>query len=167
MVKQQRDFSCGLAALATVLTHYFLRPTTEDVLLEALQAAADDARPWVEEGVSLRALAALAGEQGLVASGAAVPPEALASLRVPAIAYLELGNDAHFTVVRGVAADVVELADPAWGNTRMARSRFDAAFRREDGRGRLLLFAAPESWPVAEDYFGLRRPLPHLRLPWP
>jgi len=165
VVKQQRDYSCGLAALATVLTHYFLKPTTEDVLLDALASRDEDADRSLSEGVSLAALATLAREQGLSVAGVAVPPAALDRLGAPAIAYLELGDDAHFTVLRGVSAAAVELADPAWGNTRMQRAEFEAAFLREDGRGRLLVLAAPVAVPVARDYFGLRRPLPLLRPP--
>ncbi|KGE05094.1 C39 family peptidase [Pseudohaliea rubra] len=165
LIKQQRDYSCGLAALATVLTHYFLTPTSEEALLEALASNGEREARWIEEGVSLAALARLARDRGFAAAGVAVAPGALDRLGVPAIAYLELGEDAHFTVLRGVAAEAVELADPSWGNTRMVRATFEAAFLREDGRGRLLVLAGTPGKPVAADYFGLRRPLPLLRPP--
>jgi len=164
VVRQQRDFSCGTAALATLLTHYFLRPTGEAELLEALLARTgrDALR---RQGVSFAALAALAEARGLSASGVAVGAQALAHLRVPVIAWLAPRGQPHFAVLRGVSPGAVELADPARGNVRQPRAAFERDFLGEDGRGRLLLLAAPPGTPLAPDYFGLRRPLPQLRPP--
>ncbi len=164
VVRQQRDFSCGTAALATLLTHYFLRPTSEAELLEALLATVgSDALH--RHGVSLRALATLAEARGLAASGVAVRAEALDALRAPAIAWLAPRGQPHFAVLRGVSPAAVELADPARGNVRVRRAAFERDFLDEDGRGRLLLLEAPAGTPVAADYFSLRRPLPQLRPP--
>jgi len=164
VVRQQRDFSCGTAALATLLTYYFLRPTSEAELLEALLASVgSDALQ--RQGVSLRALADLAVARGLAATGVAVPAGALDALRAPAIAWLAPRGQRHFAVLRGVSRGAVELADPARGNVRLPRAAFERDFLGEDGRGRLLLLAAPPGTPLAPGYFSLRRPLPQLRPP--
>ncbi|MHA7815479.1 MAG: C39 family peptidase [Pseudohaliea sp.] len=164
MVRQQRDFSCGTAALATVLTHYFLQPTSEAELLDALLTTAGS-EGLLRQGVSLGALAGLAEARGFAARGVAVSPGALNALRAPAIAWLAPRGQPHFAVLRGISPDAVELADPARGNVRVPRAVFERDFLAEDGRGRLLLLAAPAGAPVAADYFGLRRPLPRLRPP--
>lgn len=164
MVRQQRDFSCGTAALATLLTHYFLQPASEGELLEALLAMAGH-EGLQRQGISLGALAALAEARGFAARGVAVTAEALDALRVPAIAWLAPRGQPHFAVLRGVSSGAVELADPARGNVRVPRPAFEREFLDERGQGRLLLLAAPPGAPVAGDYFGLRRPLPRLRPP--
>ena len=38
VVKQDADYSCGAASLATLLTHYYGRPTTEKDILDLLTA---------------------------------------------------------------------------------------------------------------------------------
>jgi predicted double-glycine peptidase len=164
VVRQQRDFSCGTAALATLLTHYFLRPTSEAELLEALLAGVG--RDALQaQGVSLQALATLAEARGLTATGVAVSARALDALRAPVIAWLAPRGQPHFAVLRGVSPAAVELADPARGNVRLPRAVFERDFLGEDGRGRLLLLAAPAGTRVAAGYFSLRRPLPQLRPP--
>lgn len=163
VVRQQRDFSCGTAALATVLSHYFLHPTSEEELLAALRIGEDGRRG--SGGVSMRMLAELARERGFAARGVSVSAAALDALRAPAIAYLEHWGQPHFAVLRGVSSAAVELADPARGNIRLSRPAFAAQFLDDSGRGRLLLLAAVPGAAVAGDYFGLRRPLPLLRPP--
>lgn len=164
VVRQQRDFSCGTAALATLLTYHFLRPTTEAELLDALLGSLGS-EGLQREGVSLRTLAALAEARGFTARGVAVRADALDALRAPAIAWLAPRGQPHFAVLRGISSAAVELADPARGNVRVSRPAFERDFIGQDGRGRLLLLAAPAGATVAADYFGLRRPLPHLRPP--
>jgi len=36
VVKQEYDFSCGSAAIATLLTYHYNRPTPEDIVLQAM-----------------------------------------------------------------------------------------------------------------------------------
>lgn len=164
VVRQQRDFSCGLAALATLLSHYYRRPATEASLLARLLGDAPVAverRALVSRGVSLAELARLAADHGLQARGVAVRASALARLRVPAIAYLEEHGVGHFTVLRRVAAHRVQLADPAAGNVSWSRRRFRAAFSTDGGRGRLLLLGDAATPPAPGP--AVDRPLPLLR----
>ncbi|MEQ8514374.1 MAG: cysteine peptidase family C39 domain-containing protein, partial [Chromatocurvus sp.] len=110
-MRQEKDFSCGLAALATLLTYYFERPVSEaqllarlelpapDVLADALVArdvpAAARARlaTLQDKGVSLATLAELARSYGLPARGVRIRPDLLSRLSMPAIAYIEPGGD--------------------------------------------------------------------------
>src|SRR5260370_8851113 len=41
VVKQEYDFSCGSAAIATLLTYHYNRPTPEDTVLQAMFAVGD------------------------------------------------------------------------------------------------------------------------------
>ena len=128
VVKQQRDFSCGVAALATYLGLYLNTSVSEAELLQLLQLRGDDwglPEDWREQGVSYATLIALATYHGVQAAGLAVTPERLMSLRVPAIVRLQVDGVAHFSVLRGIdRAGRLHLADPSWGNRQLSSDRF-------------------------------------------
>ena len=42
-IRQQYDFSCGSAALATLLTHHYQFPVSEDAVFDAMFAGGDQA----------------------------------------------------------------------------------------------------------------------------
>jgi hypothetical protein len=128
VVKQARDFSCGLAALATYFTTYLNDPLSEEALLRLLEERGDDwglPADWREQGVSYAILIALATHLGVQGVGLAVTPERLLSLQVPAIVRLHPEGGAHFSVLRGIdRAGRVQLADPRWGNRQLSRTQF-------------------------------------------
>jgi predicted double-glycine peptidase len=134
-VRQSRDYSCGLAALATVLTRLG-SPVSEEELLEEI-ARGDTIHPEV----SFSDLARLARERGFRALGVAIAPDLLPRLRGrPAIVALNVDGSAHFSVLRAAHADgAVWLADPSWGNRRLAGWEFERYFSANGERGRVLL----------------------------
>lgn len=184
VVRQEWDFSCGLAAMATLLTHYFERPVSEaellarlelpgsDVLTDAMSGArvAQQERERLlalqERGVSLATLAGLAREYGLVAKGVKISPALLSRLRVPAIAYVEPGGEPHFTLIRGVDAHGnVQVADPSWGNRRFPAADFAQVFAPSGAVSGRLLIVLPvghEAGP-SSDWFAVDRPQPLLQ----
>ena len=174
VVRQERDFSCGIAALATYLTYYLQYPVTERELLTLLDQRGDDwALPsdWREQGVSYAVLLQLAQHYGLQGAGMAVTPELLGSLMVPAIVRLEVHGVAHFSVLRGVDdSGQVQLADPSWGNHRMSREAFLALWTDPDrggDSGTLMLFRPVAGSALQPDatWFGVDERQPLLRPP--
>lgn len=126
IVKQSLDYSCGLAALATLLTYHFDDPVSESQLLAELRehpVHSPEQRNWERHGVSLALLSDLARARGYRAVGVKVSLETLAALQVPVIAALEHDGMAHFTVLWQVDPDRgrYHLADPSWGNTAWLR----------------------------------------------
>lgn len=174
VVRQARDFSCGVAALATYLTHYLHHPVTEEDLLLLLDRHGDDwALPadWREQGVSYAVLLELARYHGLQGVGMAVTPELLASLAVPAIVRLTVDGVGHFSVLRGIdQAGRVQLADPSWGNHRMRGDLFMTLWQDADRGGEsgtLMLLRPVAGSPLQPDgaYFGVDDRQPLLRPP--
>lgn len=146
VIRQQEDYSCGLAALATLLTYDYGRAVSEPELLQRLlQRLPDRAEEVRAGGVSLQDLSVLAADYGYASAGVSITPEALLTLRWPAVAYLEVQGMPHFVVLRRVEADgAVQIADPSWGNRRLLAFRFAGQFfTASDGRGRLLLLPPP------------------------
>lgn len=115
IVKQGFDYSCGAAALATIL-HRYGKQVTELELLQAMN---------ISDGMtSFEEMAKVLPSLGFKAQGLAVSFEQLRSLQVPVIAYLRLEDKTHFTVLLGTSKDFVWLGDPAWGNRLLSKTRF-------------------------------------------
>ncbi|WP_241262884.1 C39 family peptidase [Parahaliea mediterranea] len=145
VVKQSLEYSCGLAALATLLTHYFQQPISEEQILSDLledEALVSRTLDWESTGVSLWILRYLAQKYGYVATGLSLDEKRLRQLRFPAVAALEHDGFAHFTVLRGVGAENFHLADPSWGNTSLTSQDFMSKWLDPvTGRGKILLLS--------------------------
>jgi hypothetical protein len=117
VVRQTKDFSCGAAALATVMTHYFGQDTSEQEVLNAIFLNSDEETKSRirEKGISLLELKNYAETKGLVGRGYRMKPEQLETLDRPAIIMIKYGDYSHFVVIKGVSKGKVYLADPARG----------------------------------------------------
>ena len=126
VVKQQFDYSCGAAALATLLTYYFGDATSEQDVLKTLMAelTKDERRLKAWRGFSLLDLKHTAQARGYRAAGFKLTIEQLMQLAAPVIVFVQPLGYPHFAVLRGIDRGRVFLADPARGNLRMSIARF-------------------------------------------
>ncbi len=134
VVKQDLDYSCGAASVATIMNGFYGFEVTEEALLETM--AKDGA-------ASFNDMAEVVRGYGLKGVGVALNFDQLKKLKTPAIAYLRYRDDDHFSVIRGIAADgTVQLADPSWGNRRFTRQQFLIMWETREGealKGKILL----------------------------
>src|SRR5688572_27113243 len=74
-VRQRLDFSCGGAAVATLLTHYWERPTAEIEVLDLLRSRypGQDWRTLQDKGFSLDDLIWVSNRLGFEAQAASLP----------------------------------------------------------------------------------------------
>jgi uncharacterized protein len=127
LVRQQTDFSCGAAALATLFKYGMGKDTTEQhVLVNMLKTA--DADLVKEKGFSLLDMKRYVTAVGLKGEGFEVPYSALQQLKVPAIVLLNIKNYKHFVVIRKAQEDTVQVADPALGKRVISRAAFNKAW---------------------------------------
>ena len=138
VVRQQFDFSCGAASMATVMRHFYRldvgeRQIVKDVLdakgvgTEAKKLEASDF------ALSFADLADYAAAKGFKGIGMAMDIETLKKLNVPVIIYIKIRSFEHFTVFRGIGDEFVHLADPSFGNMKVKLSKFKEMFyQRED-----------------------------------
>ena len=126
VVKQHLDFSCGAAALATLMTYYFGEETSEDEILNLLvaQLTKDERKLKASKGFSLLDLKHAAEAKGYQAAGFKLTIEQLTKLAAPVIVFVQPLGYKHFAVLRGTDRGRVFLADPARGNLRMSIGRF-------------------------------------------
>ena len=106
LVKQRFDYSCGAAALATILRHGFGEKVTERQILVQLFDLLSDEEKKVsrEKGFSLLDLQRVARARGYKAQGFRLEPRYLSRLGGPVIVFIEPRGYKHFVVLRGCAA---------------------------------------------------------------
>ena len=127
LVRQQTDFSCGAAVLATVVDGAYGKHTTEAQVLVNMLKVADPA-VVKDKGFSLLDMKRYVNSVGYAAEGYQVDFDALHHLKVPGIVLLNLRGYHHFVVVRKVTDDLVQVGDPALGNRVMTRREFQRAW---------------------------------------
>lgn len=126
-VQQQYDFSCGSAALATLLTYHYEDRVREDEVFMAMYKNGDQAKIR-REGFSLLDMKNYLERRGYRADGYKLSLDKLRGIGVPAIVLITNQGYKHFTVVKGVTKQEVLLGDPALGGRVMARTEFEAAW---------------------------------------
>ncbi len=144
VIGQADWYTCGPAAVATLLTHYYGIPTTE---AEALELAETFMRvmglePGPGRGINALALKQTLEAKGIPTKGFRVKPEDLrdyfARGGLPVIAHLTRPRK-HFVVVVGMVEDQIVLADPSWGRSIIPFS----SFIRERGYSGVVLVPIP------------------------
>jgi uncharacterized protein len=123
---QQYDFSCGSAAVATLLTFQYDRPTSETSVFTAMFAAGDQAQIR-SKGFSLLDMKRFLEASGYKADGVRTPLDTLAKVGVPAIALISDHGYRHFVVVKGLDKNRVLIGDPALGARLLPRKDFERA----------------------------------------
>ena len=129
VVKQQLDYSCGAAALATLMVYYYGENTSEKEILGLLSTrietmTEEERARKTRIGFSLLDLKVVAQQKGYRAAGFKLTVDQLPQLLAPVIVHVRPLGYYHFAVLRGVAGDRVYLADPGRGNLRMSIERF-------------------------------------------
>jgi predicted double-glycine peptidase len=121
--RQQYDFSCGSAALATLLTHHYGEPVDERAVFTQMYQRGDQAKIR-KEGFSMLDMKRYLETRGYKADGFQLPIEKLSSENVPAIVLLSERGYRHFVVVKGVERGRVLVGDPAMGTRALSMERF-------------------------------------------
>lgn len=123
VVRQEHDYSCGSAAVATLLTYSYGRPTTEADVFTQMFAIGD--QPQIRKvGFSMLDMKHYLESHGLGVDGYRLSLDELAQMKEPVIALITIGPYRHFVVIKGMEGDRVLIGDPALGLKSVARSDF-------------------------------------------
>jgi predicted double-glycine peptidase len=125
MVRQQYDFSCGSAAISTLLTFHYGYAVTEQAVFEEMFHRGDQAKIR-HEGFSLFDMKRYLESHGFDADGFEAPLERLESAGIPAVVLIKENGYNHFVVIKGVRAGRVLIGDPSGGTRALPRVSFDA-----------------------------------------
>jgi uncharacterized protein len=125
---QKYDFSCGSAAIATLLTHHYGTPIDELTVFERMYAQGDQAQIQ-REGFSLLDMKRFLATLGFEADGFEQPLHSLQAARLPAIVLINRNGYQHFVVIKGLQDDRVLLGDPSQGTRAMPLAAFEAQWQ--------------------------------------
>ncbi len=123
---QKRDYSCGAAALATLVQYYWEDELTEDQILHELDVmlTREEIVDRLKNGLSLTDLRRVAVRFDYQASIGKLEFNKLAEAKVPLVIGIEIRDYKHFVVFRGTDGKYVYVADPARGNVRIPVWKF-------------------------------------------
>ncbi|MDJ0927622.1 MAG: C39 family peptidase [Gammaproteobacteria bacterium] len=124
VVRQQYDFSCGSAALATLLTYHYEDETTEQAAFGYMYEKGNQDKIR-QAGFSLLDMKKFLEGNGYQADGYQANLATLADVGVPAIALINVRGYRHFVVVKGLENNEVLVGDPALGLRFIPREEFE------------------------------------------
>jgi len=123
-VRQKYDFSCGSAAVATLLTYQYGYPMNEETVFYNMFTGGDQDKIR-REGFSLLDMKRFLEKAGFQADGYELPLSKLEETQLPAIVLIVENGYHHFVVVKGVKDGRVLLGDPARGTRAISREHFE------------------------------------------
>lgn len=125
VIHQQYDFSCGSAAVATLLTYHYDMPVSEADVFKVMYRHGNQDKIR-QEGFSMLDMKRFLDSRGLHSDGFRMGLDQLVKIGVPAIVLVNTQGYKHFVVVRGLRDDTILLADPAIGSIAVPREQFEA-----------------------------------------
>ena len=125
IVHQAFDFSCGSAALTTVLQYHLGLSVTEKDAMEGMLAHGEREKIIARRGFSLLDMKRYVATLGSESGGFRANMEDLETLGQPAIVPIDYAGSKHFVVVKGIRDGRVFIADPSNGNIAFSISEFE------------------------------------------
>jgi predicted double-glycine peptidase len=124
VVRQRFDYSCGSAAVATLLAHHYGKPVGEAEVFRAMYETGD--KPRIQKvGFSLLDMKRYLAAEGFKADGYRLTLAQLEKSRSPAITVVQNGSYKHFVVIKGVRDGQVLVGDPALGLKKYSFAEFE------------------------------------------
>lgn len=122
-IKQAHDFSCGSAALATLLTHHYEHPASEAEIFQKMLEAGDQDLIR-KSGFSLLDMKRYLKDAGYQSDGFRFTLEAYEKIGVPAIVLINDDGYRHFVVIKGMDQSHLLIGDPSKGTRYIPREDF-------------------------------------------
>lgn len=124
VVRQRYDYSCGSAALATLLHYSYGMPVGEAEIFQSMYSVGDQARIR-EVGFSMLDMKRYLEGRGFHADGLRLDLDRVEHIGAPMIALITHQGYRHFVVVKGVRNGRVLAGDPTFGLQTYSRADFE------------------------------------------
>jgi hypothetical protein len=151
--RQQFDFSCGSAAVATLLTHHYDYPVTEQSVFEEMFARGDQSKIR-REGFSLLDIKLYLTAHQFQADGYELPLAKLLESGLPAIVLINDKGYHHFVVIKGMRDGRILVGDPSNGTRAVSQASFESTWVNKilfviHNKQKLAKFNIETDWKVA------------------
>jgi predicted double-glycine peptidase len=148
LVNQKFDYSCGSASLATILKYFYKQEISEieilDIILSQNNLKEEDSHIMF----SFLDLANVAKQKGFKAFSLNLNFNMLKKLKIPAILYVIIRKEPHFTVFKKIDNNNIYLADPSFGNITIPIKKFKEMFFVDKQFGKILLIIPKHKTPI-------------------
>ncbi len=144
--KQQYDFSCGSAALASLLTFHYEDDVDEKKVFVDMYKNGNQQKIQ-KQGFSLLDMKRYLERHGYRSDGFKIKLDQLATARVPAITIIDNKGYLHFVIIKGLTDKEVLLGDPAVGVKVVPRNEFEKMWENR------ILFLIHDKQDVAGTHF--------------
>jgi len=131
ILKQQYDYSCGSAALGTLLNYYLGEKLTEKQIIAGLVEYGDQKQFQRLQAFSLLDMKRFVEKLGYYGTGYRADIEDLKTMGKPCILPMEIFGYQHFVVFRGIVQDHVFMADPSMGDISFPVEQFLKMWQRK------------------------------------
>ncbi|MFW6080876.1 MAG: C39 family peptidase [Desulfosalsimonas sp.] len=129
MVSQEHDYSCGSAALATLLNYALGENLSEKQVIHGMMKHGDKEQISARQAFSLLDMKRLCDVLGYQGGGYKAELEDIKNPdHWPCIVPIKVFGYRHFVVLKGVYQDRVFLADPFTGNVTYTLDKFEDAW---------------------------------------
>ena len=126
-VRQGFDFSCGSAAVATLLSHHYGLPTDELEVFKEMWQTGNHGKIR-QEGFSLLDMKRYLQSRGVRADGFRISASRLEEIGVAGIVLLDKLESPHFVVVVGARDGEILVSDPARGIWNLSAAELEASW---------------------------------------
>ncbi len=126
--RQKYDFSCGSAALASLLTYHYQTPSEENSIFEEMYRAGNK-EIIQEKGFSLLDMKAYLSGLGFNADGFQIDLNTIKKVGVPGITLVNFDGYMHFVVIKGMNDSSIILGDPSRGTMMMSFDEFQQYYQ--------------------------------------
>lgn len=123
LVEQKTDFSCGAAALATILRQAYQLDVNEDFVIRGMLVEADQNLVRTQ-GFSMLDMKRYLESIGMRARGYRIPSASLDKLSIPVIVLMDIRGYKHFVVLQRTSKGFVYVGDPVLGHKRYTEEDF-------------------------------------------
>ena len=124
IIRQAYDYSCGSAALTTLLNYYLGRNFQEREIMEGLLEYGEKEKIVARKGFSLLDMKKLVRKLGHPSGGFKASVDDLLELEHPGIVPIDYAGFRHFIVIKEVYKGHVYVADPSAGNISFTLEKF-------------------------------------------
>lgn len=148
IARQTYDYSCGSAALTTLLNGYLGRQFTEKQVMDGMLKFGEYDKIVQRRGFSLLDMKRLVTALGHNANGFRGTLEELKKAEHPAIVAIHYMNFKHFVIVKKYQDGRFFVSDPALGNITFTEAKFDEIWEKKDGKGNLFIIFPSDFYPA-------------------
>lgn len=151
IVHQAFDYSCGSAALTTILQFHLGLAVTEKDAMEGMLEHGEKDKIIARRGFSLLDMKRYVATLGSDSGGFRADIADLAKLDQPAIVPIDYAGFKHFVVVKGIRDGKVFIADPSAGNIAFSVEEFSGLW----DKGTLFVIYPSKTRPVVQSSLAL------------